>query len=329
VNVKENQLVKKGDVLVEIDPSDYEIKKGQQAAAVETAKSNRLTAKAGLGLVEARLETAKASAEQARAEAESADTTAKRAAADFERAKELRERKVISPQEFDSARAAAESTDQNLQAARKKLAGAESGVVEAQAQVDAARTYIQAANVKVESAELDQKQADLDLARTHVLAPEDGRIAKKSAEPGAYVQVGQNLLALVPQRVWVVANFKETQLAGMRAGQPAEIRISAFPGRVYRGHIDSFHPGSGARFSLFPPENSTGNFVKVVQRVPVKIEFDEVPSDLAVIGPGMSIEPEVRIRGDIPIVFVLMAAGAIGVVVFLLLTARARKRLAA
>ena len=139
-------------------------------------------------------------------------------------------------------------------------------------------------------------QAELQLSYTKLYAPDSGRITRKSVEPGAYVQVGQTLFSIVPDRVWVVANFKETQLRHMRPGQPAKVTVDAYPDRVFEGHVDSIQSGSGAAFSLLPPENATGNYVKVVQRVPVKIVIDEVLDPQHVLGPGMSAVPEVRVR---------------------------------
>src|SRR5438128_2192713 len=139
-------------------------------------------------------------------------------------------------------------------------------------------------------------QAELDVSYTTLYAPESGRVTRKSVEPGAYVQVGQTLFSIVPDRVWVVANFKETQLRHMRPGNLATVRVDAYPDRLFRGHVDSIQAGSGARFSLLPPENATGNYVKVVQRVPVKIVIDEAPDPQHVLGPGMSVVPEVRVR---------------------------------
>jgi membrane fusion protein (multidrug efflux system) len=140
------------------------------------------------------------------------------------------------------------------------------------------------------------EQARLNLSYTKVVAAEDGRVARKNVSAGDFVQVGQNLVALVPAHLWITANFKETQLEHMRAGQPVEIRVDAYPGQVFKGHVDSFQPGSGAAFSLLPPENATGNYVKVVQRVPVKIVFDETPDPSRPLGPGMSVVPSVRVR---------------------------------
>lgn len=325
VHIVENQEVKKGDLLVEIDPKDYELARRLREADVETAKTNRETAKSGLLLIRTKVHTAQATRDQNKAEAEAAEATAKRAQADYQRAEELRQRKVTSPQEYDAASAASETAVQNLAAAKQKLSSAESGVAEAQAQVDAAQTYVDAANVKVEQAQLQLEQAELQLSYTKITAPEDGRVTRKSAEPGAYVQVGQNLLAVVPRHVWVVANFKETQLTKMRPKQPVELRISAYPDHTFHGHVESFQAGSGARFSLLPPENATGNFVKVVQRVPVRIVFDDSPADLAVIGPGMSVEPEVKVDGEIAFPLIVGGALGLGVLTGILLFARARK----
>jgi membrane fusion protein (multidrug efflux system) len=172
---------------------------------------------------------------------------------------------------------------------RKKLASAE-------AQLQAAASQIDTAKANLKSAEAQEEQARLNLAYTKVVAPEAGRVAHKNVAVGDYLQVGQNLMALVPLKVWVTANFKETQLDHMRVGQPVEIRIDSYPDKVFHGHVDSFEAGSGAAFDLLPPQNATGNYVKVVQRVPVKIVFDTPPDPHFPLGPGMSVVPSVRVR---------------------------------
>jgi membrane fusion protein (multidrug efflux system) len=139
------------------------------------------------------------------------------------------------------------------------------------------------------------KQAELNLAYTKIKAPMDSYVTNKRVAIGDYVQVGQTLMALVPPRVWVTANFKETQLRNMRPGQTATISVDAYPGLRLQGHVDSIQAGSGAAFSLLPPENATGNYVKVVQRVPVKIVFDQKPNSQHVLGPGMSVVPSVQV----------------------------------
>ena len=169
-----------------------------------------------------------------------------------------------------------------------------SQVKEAHAQIGVAEALLESALAKIKQTRTDEQAADLDLSYTRIFAPADGLVTRKAVEPGAYVQVGQSLLALVPTNFWVTANFKETQLAHLRPGQPAEIHIDAHPDRPWRGHVDSIMAGSGARFSLLPPENAVGNFVKIVQRVPVKILFDETPDPALSLGGGMSVVPEVR-----------------------------------
>lgn len=198
--------------------------------------------------------------EQARAELSAAAAEAKRAASDSARAKQLFDRDNLSRQAYDKAVADAEVLKAKALLAEKRVSAAE-----------------------------------LDLSYTRLTAPEAGKITRKNAERRAYVQTGQPLLALVTDGAWVVANFKETQLTRMRAGQPVSIKVDAFPGRELEGRIDSIQSGTGARFSLLPAENATGNFVKVVQRVPVKIVFDEVPPDL-LLAPGMSVEPTVHLK---------------------------------
>ncbi|MGH9807184.1 MAG: HlyD family secretion protein, partial [Terriglobia bacterium] len=169
-----------------------------------------------------------------------------------------------------------------------------------------------AARAEVSEAEAELHQAELQESYTKITAPEAGRVTNKSVEPGDYVQVGQPLFAIVSPQVWVTANFKETQLTDMRPGQPAEVEVDAYPSRALRGHVDSIQAGSGARFSLLPPENATGNFVKVVQRVPVKIVFDEQPGVPRVLGPGMSAVPEVKVKGSFgPAVIVTIVAGLV------------------
>jgi len=149
---------------------------------------------------------------------------------------------------------------------------------------------------EAEAARKRAAEAALKLSYTRITAPEAGRVTRRTVEEGAYVQVGQILMSIVPNDFWVIANFKETQLTRIRPGQPVEIKVDAYPGMVLRGHVDSVQAGTGSRFSLLPPENATGNYVKVVQRVPVKIVFDELPREPERLGPGMSVVPTVIVR---------------------------------
>ena len=163
-------------------------------------------------------------------------------------------------------------------------------------QMDRAVLRARTAAAKVAAAEAALQKSSLDLSYTHIVSPVAGHVARKSVTAGAFVQPGQALMAVVFDKKWVVANFKETDLTRLRPGQKVALTIDAYPGRAWAGHVDSVQRGTGARFSLFPPENAAGNYVKVVQRVPVKIVFDEVPDDRFPLSVGMSVVPEVKVR---------------------------------
>jgi membrane fusion protein, multidrug efflux system len=282
VLVDDNQKVDGGQLLVEIDPAVFQ-------AQLDQASANRAASAASLAEAEARQAVAVANAQEASAGVGVAEANATNAAHQLQRTQPLVERQFASRQQLDSDLANARSTSSNLVAAQKKLASAEAQVKAAASQVDTSK-----ANLK--SAEAQEEQARLNLAYTRVTAPEAGHVAHKTVAIGDYLQVGQNLMALVPLKVWVTANFKETQLDHMRVGQPVEISIDRYPDKVFHGHVDSFEAGSGSAFALLPPENATGNYVKVVQRVPVKIVFDTPPDPQSPLGPGMSVVPSVKVR---------------------------------
>ena len=296
VHVTDNQLVKKGDLLVEIDPRDYEMRVEQKRASAQTSDANYKTVVSAFELMQAKVTTAEASERQARAQAEASQAVATRAAADFKRSQQLVKEGAVSQQEFDSAQAAAREAGAKWNADEQNALEEASKVEEAKAQLSAAKTVVEMARAQIKQAQTDVSAAELDLSYAKIFAPCDGQVTRKMAEAGAYAQSGQTLLAIVPKEVWVTANFKETQLTHLREGQPVNIEIEAFPGRPFRGHVDSIQAGSGSRFSLLPPENAVGNFVKVVQRVPVKIVFDDPIDGAQVVGPGMSVFPSVRVK---------------------------------
>jgi len=279
--IEDNQVVKEGDPLLEIDPRDFETKLAQTRADLAAARSQLEQAKAQVAVDEAK-------AAQQLAAVTAAEAEAGRAGADLQRYQSV-ESRAVSRTQLDLERTQAKSTAATLEVARQKAKAAE-------AQVGLSRANVETAAAGVEQARAKMEQAQLDLSYTKVAAPVDGRVTRRSVEKGAYVQTGESLLALVPTNLWVVANFKETQLTHMRPGQPVSIHVDAFPGRDFKGKVDSLQAGSGARFSLLPPENAVGNYVKVVQRVPVKIIFDEPLDARLDIAPGMSVEPEVRVK---------------------------------
>jgi len=359
VHVDDNQHVNQGDVLVELDPTDYEARLAeararlddmlarangaraglsatttvtsaaliQAQAALEAAKEQVAMLKARLGEAEAGVRAAQANYQQAQARRAAAEAEAKRAAADVVRYRALFEKDEVSRQMLDRAETEARATAANLEAANQLVAAAEADLARAKAlrestlaalrqadsavrqaegrvkeaqsgpdQVRARQSDVQAVQAGIELQKALVRQAELNLSYTRIRAPESGYITKKSVESGNIVQPGQALMALVSDRLWVVANFKETQLKRMRPGQPVEIKVDAYPRLKLRGRVDSIQSGSGARFSLLPPENATGNYVKVVQRVPVKIVFTEPLPREYKLGPGMSVVPKVRVR---------------------------------
>jgi membrane fusion protein, multidrug efflux system len=202
-----------------------------------------------------------AALEQARGQLTAAEAAARRARADAERARELFQRQLIARAALDQAVADERTTSAQVEAARAAVAARE-----------------------------------LEVQFTRVVSPVAGRVTRKVAEEGLFVQVGQPLMAIVPRDIYVIGNFKETQLGRMRPGQPVEVRVDAHKGRIFHGHVDSIQRGTGSRFSLLPPENATGNFVKVVQRVPVKIVLDDPPDARFPLGPGMSVVPSVKVK---------------------------------
>jgi membrane fusion protein (multidrug efflux system) len=374
VYVTDNQNVKAGDLVAEIDPRDYEAKVVQAKAALDAGRAQQKQAQtqvtltravgranvqqAAAGVQQARsavagaragaasersrtteasagVGAAQANVQQAQAQVSAAVAEAQRASADVQRYQMLFEKDEISHQRLDQAIATARTANAQVDAAREKVAAAEAQVNAARAATSAAAQNAQRAQTQVGGAQaqvneavgklaqantapqqvavsqaqataagatLEQlqaavDQAELDLSYTKIYAPESGRIARKSIEVGALVQVGQPLMAVVPGDVWVTANFKESQIGQLRPGEPVDITIDAYPDKVFKGHVDSIQAGTGARFSLIPPENATGSYVKVVQRVPVKIVFE--PNQIEpqhVLAPGMSVVPEVKVK---------------------------------
>jgi membrane fusion protein (multidrug efflux system) len=373
IYVNDNQQVKAGDLIVELDARDYEVRLQQAKAALDAGLAKENEAKTNVTLTRA---TTSASVQQARAtvqksrsdvassragaaslrsranEAASAISTAQanlaqtqaqvvaaqadvtRANADVERYRELYAKDEISQQRLVQAETTANTTAAQLDAARQRVAAAEARVNEARAAQSAAAQTAQQAQTQIGSAQASVNealgrlaqanaapqqvavsqaqaetagatteqlrsqvaQAELELSYTKIYAPGDGRVTRKSVEEGALVQIGQPLLAIVPGDVWVTANFKENQIGRMTPGQAVELSVDAYPDKKFKGHVDSIQAGTGARFSLIPPENATGNYVKVVQRVPVKIVFDEPPDPKHMLAPGMSVVPEVAVK---------------------------------
>ena len=281
VFITDNQFVKQGDPLVKIDPRDFD-------ARLAAARANLAAAQSRLAQANSQLAVAQATAQQDRAAVGAAEAEAQRAQADLERYQSV-EKRAVSREQVDAAVAAGQSTAASLEVARKKADAAE-------AQVGLSRAVIATAEADVQRAEADVQQAGLNRSYADINAPEAGWVTHRGVEEGEYVQVGQALLAVVQPHPWVTANFKETQLRDMKPGQPVWIRVDAFPQKKFKGHVDSIQAGTGAHFSLLPPENAVGNYVKVVQRVPVKIVFDEGEDTNFILPLGASVVPKVKVR---------------------------------
>lgn len=373
VYVTDNQWVRQGDLLVQLDPSDFEARLAaaeaslsaarwalksrslgadvtqitssasveEATAAVEGVKANLETARAAVTTAnsqatesQAQLAAAQSARKQAQADLEAAEAKLQRANTSLNRVQGLAREHAVSQDALEEAQANQRVANADAAVARQRIAAQEASVRQAEAAVAAAtsgirqaeagvaaqqaalaraeaqrtaagsapkqvaqsRSQSDAAQADVARAEAEVRQARLNLSYTKIHAAISGNVTRKSVEQGAYVQTGQPLLALVDPAVWIVANFKETQLDQMHSGQPVSVTVDTHPGVTFAAHVDSIQHGSGARFSLLPPENATGNYVKVVQRVPVKIVFDDLKQvEQYGLGPGMSVVPTVRL----------------------------------
>lgn len=259
--VEDNQYVKEGDVVAVIDKDDYKIRLAQADADYQKELANQKVAAANLNAVNTEIEVART---------------------DLERYKKLYESGAASKQTLDNAQARYDSVSARKTNAEESIFSKDQNKV---------------ADANLKSLKAKRDKAALDLRNTEVIAPQSGRVTNKRAEKGAYVGTGSPLFVIVPDEVWVVANYKESQVGNMKAGQPVEIKIDAYPDKVFKGKIDSIQRASGAKASLFPPENAVGSFVKIVQRIPVKIVFDEpIDTSKYTIVSGMSVVPKVKVK---------------------------------
>jgi membrane fusion protein (multidrug efflux system) len=296
VFVGDNQLVKKGDPIAEIDPRDYDAQLRQKQAALESTRASAVAAQAAVDQQIARIQSLQATIDQDKADQESSQAQADQDADDLRREQDLYSRHVVSIQDFIHSQAANRVAQANLDSARMKVLSAEAQLLEGQAEVRTFQALVQVVLAQEQENEANVEAARLNYSYTKLFAPESGQITHKAVEPGDCVQVGQSLVALVRENIYVTANFKENQLDLMRPGQPVEIEVDALGGRKFKGQVESVQQGSGAAFSLLPPEDATGNYVKVVQRVPVKILFDSIPDVGLPLGPGESVVPTVKVQ---------------------------------
>lgn len=279
--VDDNDDVKAGDLLAEIDPTDYEVKLHQAEAKLEEAKAE-------LNVTQKEVEKGSANVRQSVEDVSSAQSRMDFAQSDYSRYEKMYSAGIVSKQDYEDsktkynvARANNRSEIEKSQAARHFLASNE------------AKIEVMKANIKRLKAEVEQ--AKLDLQYTKIYAPQSGLVSARSVEMGNYIQIGQPIMQIVPKEVWVVANFKEIQLTNMKKGQSVSIKIDTYPGKRFKGEVQSIQRATGAKSSLFPPENAVGSYVKIVQRVPVKIIFKDDISDYNIV-PGMSVVPKVKVK---------------------------------
>ncbi|ORM65602.1 HlyD family secretion protein [Pantoea rwandensis] len=286
--VNDNQRVKKGDLLVEIDPRDNTAQRAQAQAQLGLAKAQLHQAQAQLALsrVQYPAQRDQAIAEQAKAQANLLN-----AQADYRRQRGVDPR-ATSQRNIDTAAAQLRSAEAQLQSAKAQVEVAS----QVQLQIRQQETNVEARQQQVEQAQAQLNTADLNLSYTEVRAPYDGFVTKRNVHIGSLVQAGTALFSLVSPDIWITANFKETQLARMNPGDKVDITIDAWPDMKLEGHVDSIQMGSGSRFSTFPAENATGNYVKIVQRVPVKIVIDKGLDPNHPLPLGLSVEPKVTVE---------------------------------
>lgn len=296
VPVDDNQAVKKGDLLAEIDSRDYDVKVGDARAAVEAENSKLSELSVRVDVAQKQFGEIQARIEAARAALALQEATLRQAGQDFERARNLYGKGVFPEATLEKAATARDVALAQVKAARE-------GMNQALASLDTQKLLIEQAKTALKSQgfALEQKRqvlasALLTQGYTRILAPSDGYVTRKSVEVGNQVAAGQPLMSVVPlDDVWIVANYKETQLGNVKPGQKVSIKVDMYPGRTFPGRVDSIMAGTGSVFSLFPPENATGNYVKVVQRIPLKIRLDEEADPEHVLRVGMSVRPTISV----------------------------------
>lgn len=289
VLVDDNVRVKEGDTLLILDDAEFRVRLAQAEGDLEAARA--IAGGRGVdGQSEAVLRSATSQRAALEAQLGAARAGLTKARADLERVEELVDKQIVSRQQLDAAQLAVRASAANVEAAERQLAGATAGV-------DNARVGTRLAQARLAAATAVRDNAALQLTYTRILAPHDGFVSRKQVESGQLVQAGQPVLTVVDDRdIWVSANFKETQLARLRAGQPAAFDVDAYPGCSAEGRVASLSPATGAKFALIPPDNATGNFTKVVQRVPVRIAVTRGCGADRPLRPGMSVNVHVRTR---------------------------------
>lgn len=296
LSVEDNQIVKEGDTLVILDDRDLALRVLQAEAALENAKASIATSQASYSTSQENVLSSRSNAEAADASIEIAQVRVKRTEQDFKRYQELIKTNSVTQQQYEQAEAEKDAALKQLDVAKRQREAQYRETSARKAQSNVSDRNIALAQTVVKEREADLQFAKLQLSYAYILAPTNGVISRKSIQLGQFVQAGQSLFALVTEKqMWVVANFKETQLDKMKPGQEVEIKVDAFPDNVFNGKIESISPATGAKFSLLPADNASGNFVKVVQRVPVKIVLTEKAARADLLRAGMNVIVDVHL----------------------------------
>jgi membrane fusion protein (multidrug efflux system) len=297
IHVEDNQYVEKGDLLVEIDEIDYEVKVREAESALNAERSKFTEILTRIDVAHKQLSELQFRVDSARANLELQKANLDQAGRDIKRAENLFKNEVISKEQLEKTTTRFDVNSAQVRAAKEQLKQAEASLETQKAIIKQEEVALQSQGSLVKQKEALLKTAELNRSYTKIYAPSNGHITKKSVETGNQIQPGQPLIALVPLNdIWVVANYKETQLEKVKPGQRVRIKVDTYPGKVFEGKVESIMAGTGAAFSLFPPENATGNYVKVVQRIPVKIILDKTTNPDHVLRVGMSVVPTILVK---------------------------------
>lgn len=296
VRVKDNQQVKKGDTLLILDDRDLKLEVEQAEAALGTAQSNLGAARATTSAASANIGTSRANVSTIEAQIEVAKVNLGRASQDYERYNNLIKDHSITQQQYEQALAAKETAERQVQVLEQQRRQAAQQTSAVSSQSSATSQQIGVASSVIKQRQVDVEDAKLNRSYAIITAPADGLVSKVNIQPGQFLQAGQSMFSIVSdQSIWIVANFKETQFNKMKIGQKVVVHADAFPDHDFEARLTSFSPATGARFALLPPDNSSGNFVKVVQRLPVKIEFVQSDSLTKQLRPGMNVNVDVHL----------------------------------
>ncbi len=297
--VNDNQFIKKNDPIVEIDPADYDVRVKEARAGLEAEKEKLSEIRNQVDTAKRQLAEIIASVEAAQANIELQKASLELAKANFQRSESLLGKEVIPRQQYDSSKTTYEVAIAQVKAAQNQSKQLEASVETQRTLIKQTESALPRQEAQIRQKEAVLKQAELNLGYTKIYAPTDGYITKRTVEIGNQIQAAQPLMAVVPlgqEEIWITANYKETQLEKVKPGQKVEIRVDTFPGKKFYGRVDSIMSGTGVVFSLFPPENATGNYVKIVQRIPVKITLEKGQAPNPLLRIGMSVVPTILVE---------------------------------